>query len=217
MHRRPFAGNKQRPLSAIFLGSIDTTSTPPDLPGLPEPPSPSGSSNRSGLPSPPATNSTGSGSVGEDLDTAAEGSLRGKSTSLVSSKLDMLNGAREKFGGRRRSSFDEDEEDANENDEEHTARLSLDNQRSPKMVPSDNASAIKRVVNLAEKNRLVRWEVLRYVRYSDGFFLLLFCSACSISCRRHALLSCCLVLHFTLRLSRILAIGVGQVDRFVSQ
>ena len=156
MHRRPFAGNKQRPLSAIFIGSLDSTSTPPDLPGLPEPPSPSGSSNRSGLPSPPATNSTGSGSVGEDLDSATGGSLRKKSTSFVSSKPDMLNGTREKLGDRRRTSFEDDDDDFYENDEEHTARLSLDSQRSPKSVPSDNLQAIKRVVNLTEKNRLVR-------------------------------------------------------------
>ncbi|TCD70175.1 hypothetical protein EIP91_004645 [Steccherinum ochraceum] len=155
MHRRPFAGNKQRPLSAIFIGSLDSTSTPPDLPVLPEPPSPSGSSNRSGLPSPPATNSTGSGSVGEDLDTATEGSLRRKSSSLVYPRPDMPHGAHERTGGIRRMSFNEDEDDIYENDEEHTARLSLDNQRSPKLVPGDNISAIKRAANLAERNRAV--------------------------------------------------------------
>ncbi|KAH8104661.1 hypothetical protein BXZ70DRAFT_607042 [Cristinia sonorae] len=157
MHRRPFAGTKQRPLSAIFIGSLDSTSTPPDLPGLPEPPSPSGSSNRSGLPSPPATNSTGSGSVGEDQDTATEGSHRKKSSSLVHSKPDMLNGINDRFGGRSRRSFDDDDDVLNDydNDEEHTARLSLDSQRSPKMVPSDNVSAIKRAATLAERNRLV--------------------------------------------------------------
>lgn len=167
MHRRPLAGNKQRPLSAIFIGSLDSTYSPPDLPSLPEPPSPSGSSHRSGLPSPPATNSTGSGSVGEDLDTTFTGSLRKKSTSLVHSRSDMPYGTRDNPGDRRRSrSIDEDDDEAyeHENDEEHTARLSLDNQRSPKMVPSDNVSAIKRVANLAERNRLVRPDIV----YAEG-------------------------------------------------
>ena len=99
--------SKQRPSSAIYIGSspLTSTSTPPDLPRLPEPPSsPGGSSNASdtGLPSPPATNSTGS--VGDDSGTAREdGSLRGRtaaalnhrssrSVSSVSSLVDMYDG-----------------------------------------------------------------------------------------------------------------------------
>ncbi|KAL4250582.1 hypothetical protein ABKN59_002328 [Abortiporus biennis] len=156
MTRRPLAAHKQRPLSAIFIGSIDsnTTSSPPPLP---EPPSPSASSNGSGLPSPPATNSTGSGSVGDNSQNG--GSLRKKTASRSQSITDMFNGTNDKSRSAEKAGNDhaDDEDVLYENDEEHTARLSLDRKRSSlvKTPPNDNLSALQRVKSLTQRNRMV--------------------------------------------------------------
>ncbi|KAI0670911.1 hypothetical protein C8Q78DRAFT_974695 [Trametes maxima] len=153
MTPRPVQASKSRPLSAIFIGSAG--STPPALPDLPEPPSPSTSSNASGLPSPPATNSTGSGSVGEGSITA--GSLRHRTSSSKSSSEMSGGGGERSYGyNKKRSSVleDEDDPDDNENDEDHTARLSDDRRRSfPKTT--DNQTALQRVKNLTQRNRMV--------------------------------------------------------------
>ncbi|CDO71659.1 hypothetical protein BN946_scf184915.g3 [Trametes cinnabarina] len=156
MTPRPVLAPKSRPLSAIFIGSAG--STPPSLPDLPEPPSPISSpdASASGLPSPPATNSTGSGSVGEGSSTA--GSLRHRTpSSKVSS--DMTGGAGDRSYGynKKRSSTmdDEDEPEENENDEDNTARLSDDRRRSFPKVADDNQSALQRVKNLTQRNRMV--------------------------------------------------------------
>ncbi|KAL0961457.1 hypothetical protein HGRIS_006402 [Hohenbuehelia grisea] len=74
--RRPQAHllqSKERPSSAIYIGSAELYTSPPNLPDLPEPPSPVASvgSHGSGLPSPPATNSTGSGSARGDIDNSS--------------------------------------------------------------------------------------------------------------------------------------------------
>ncbi|OSD07342.1 hypothetical protein PYCCODRAFT_1359215 [Trametes coccinea BRFM310] len=156
MTPRPVLAPKSRPLSAIFIGSAG--STPPSLPDLPEPPSPGSSSNASasGLPSPPATNSTGSGSVGEGSSTA--GSLRHRTPSSRASS-DMSGGAGDRAYGynKKRSSTldDEDEAEENENDEDHTARLSDDRRRSFPKAANDNQSALQRVKNLTQRNRMV--------------------------------------------------------------
>lgn len=50
---------------------------------------------------------------------------------------------------------DEDEQDENENDEDHTARLSDDRRRSFPKAASDNQSALQRVKNLTQRNRMV--------------------------------------------------------------
>ncbi|KAI0352590.1 hypothetical protein OH77DRAFT_1408788 [Trametes cingulata] len=50
---------------------------------------------------------------------------------------------------------DEDEPDENENDEDHTARLSDDRRRSFPKGASDNQSALQRVKNLTQRNRMV--------------------------------------------------------------
>ncbi|KAI0766457.1 hypothetical protein BD413DRAFT_672974 [Trametes elegans] len=153
MTPRPALASKSRPLSAIFIGSAG--STPPTLPDLPEPPSPSTSSNASGLPSPPATNSTGSGSVGGGSTNA--GSIRHRTPSSKTSS-DMFGGVGDRyFGHKKRSSVldDEDDADENENDEDQTARLSDDRRRSFPKAASDNQTALQRVKNLTQRNRMV--------------------------------------------------------------
>lgn len=151
MTPRPVLAPKSRPLSAIFIGSAG--STPPALPDLPEPPSPSTSS---GLPSPPATNSTGSGSVGEGSINA--GSLRHR-TPTTKFSSDMSGGAGDRsYTFKKKNGLapdDEDEPDENENDEDHTARLSDDRRRSFPNAASDNQTALQRVKNLTQRNRMV--------------------------------------------------------------
>lgn len=148
---------KSRPLSAIYIGpsSSTCTSTPPSLPDLPEPLSPLSSS--SGLPSPPATNSTGSGSAG-DNEGVNSGSLRQRTGSRPNSNPDMSNGnyGRRYSRSRSRPAFTDDEDDGSdrENDEDNTARLS-GGRRASSATPNDNASALQRVKNLAQRNRMV--------------------------------------------------------------
>jgi len=172
MTTRPSFSSSARPLSAIFLGSV---SSPNNLPDLPEPPpSPGAASNGSGsgLPSPPATNSTGSGSTGDD--TANFGSVRHRPASLSHSSksaystppnANMLNGNYDnETGSRLTTNIQEDHEDdeiENDNDEDNTARL--DRRRSLK-TPNENILALQRVKSLTQRNRLVSG--------SQSFFLL---------------------------------------------
>lgn len=155
MTPRPVLASKSRPLSAIFIGSAGSSS--PALPDLPEPPSPSTSSNASGLPSPPATNSTGSGSVGKGSTNA--GSLRHRTPSSKSNSS-MSSGVGDKSYGynKKRSSFIDDEDDADENgnDEDNTARFNGERRRSlsSKGTP-DNQAALQRVKSLTQRNRMV--------------------------------------------------------------
>ncbi|PSS06586.1 hypothetical protein PHLCEN_2v3644 [Hermanssonia centrifuga] len=160
MPPRPSFTHKQRPLSAIYIGSLGSTSTasPPDLPRLPEPPD-SNPGSPSGLPSPPATNSTGSGSNGDDSTNS--GSVRKPRPFSTS---DMYNGSRNwspadsRNGGSSRTNFSDDEDDQNNRDidEDDTARLNLLRRRSAaRPAPADNMSALQRVKSLTERNRMV--------------------------------------------------------------
>lgn len=185
--RPSVALKQQRPLSAIFIGSLGSisSSTPPDLPRLPEPPvSPGGSSNASGsgLPSPPATNSTGSGSVGDD-STAAAGSQRKRSSTqrpyVVAA--DMYDDAKNDLARSNRTSSrnkhsshsknhsivstsltdEEDDPHDNDNDEDATARFSSISRGKSGRVTSppraeEHSSALQRVRSLTERNRMVR-------------------------------------------------------------
>ncbi|CAL1712984.1 unnamed protein product [Somion occarium] len=156
MNRRPFATHK-RPLSAIFIGSLDSNSTasPPELPVLPA--SPSASSNGSGLPSPPATNSTGSGSVGEDSPSGS----RARRKAASGSASEMFNGSYNKSQTSLRPrtanlSDDEDDLHDNEHDEDDTARFSLERKRSSlTSTTKENISALQRVRSLTQRNRMV--------------------------------------------------------------
>lgn len=163
--RTSVALKQQRPLSAIFIGSLDSasSSTPPDLPRLPEPPaSPGGSSNASGsgLPSPPATNSTGSGSVGDDGAHVASGRRRSSTqrphtvaadmydafqndvtrSSSTSSKNKPLSHARSQSVASS-SLTDDDEDDAHEDNDDNddndvTARFDTLSRRKSSRVTS---------------------------------------------------------------------------------
>ncbi|KAF7987021.1 hypothetical protein HWV62_125 [Athelia sp. TMB] len=167
--RRPTLphSNKSRPLSAIFLGSI---STPSHIPALPEPPpSPGGGStgSESGLPSPPATNSTGSGSNGDD--TTNFGSVRQRPASYshpfpdtgeLLPALAMPSAIyHSEIGPRSTTNLNEeqhtDDYDEHDNDlddgEDNTARL--DKRRSLKGL-SENTLALQRVKSLAQRNRM---------------------------------------------------------------
>ena len=158
MNRRPYLTHKQRPLSAIFIGSLDSNSAPsiPDLPVLPS--SPSTSSNCSGLPSPPATNSTNSTGSGEG--SANGGSLRRK-TARSDADSDMRNGSFTKSQASsksRASNFSDDEDDHHdhENDEDTTARFTPDRRRSSQTSETqENVSALLRVKSLTQRNRMV--------------------------------------------------------------
>lgn len=167
--RRPtFSSNKYRPLSAIFLGSI---STPSHIPALPEPPpSPGAESNgsSSGLPSPPATNSTGSGSTGDD--TTNFGSVRqrpvsysqtppsppetgGKTTSTMSNRTYNTETIyRSTTNINEDNEGDDDNDNDNDDGEDNTARL--DRRRASKS-PSENSLALQRVKSLTQRNRMV--------------------------------------------------------------
>lgn len=147
MNSRPSLASKRRPSSAIFLGSLP----PPNLPDLPEPPSPGTASNHSasGLPSPPATNSTGSGSTGDN--SADGGSLRRRSIS----DANMVNGTSSKNGSKRPLSPENQDDD----DEDNTARLSRRRSHQP-TSSSENADALKRVMSLTQRNRAVSLRLL---------------------------------------------------------
>ena len=151
---RPSLSSK-RPLSAIFIGS--GSGSPVHLPDLPEPPIEHSPTSSSGLPSPPATNSTGSGSAkdagsvrrtltGSETTTAAN---VGAPTHTVTFAQD-LKGARHS----RDSSEEEDVDDGGD----HTAKLTLSDDRRMPLKPrhSDNMSALQRVKNLTQRNRTVR-------------------------------------------------------------
>ncbi|TDL23172.1 hypothetical protein BD410DRAFT_787483 [Rickenella mellea] len=147
--RPSLASSKPRPSSAIFIGSVPNQSSP-QLPDLPEPPdSPTTSS---GLPSPPATNSTGSGSTG-DASTNI-GSVR---RPLSSHTLNMQNGdGSSSSSSQSKTKGSSEDEGADENEEDHTAKLSDDRRRllsSPRV--SENASTLLRVKSLTQRNRAV--------------------------------------------------------------
>lgn len=172
------AQNRQRPSSAIYIGSLTSISTPPELPRLPEPPSPGGSSNASdtGLPSPPATNSTGS--VGDDTGT---GSLRKRTStathrsSYSAPSIDMY-GERvdpqrsktyKKHNHNSNTNMTDDEDDPPyhndyDHDQDTTARFnSLGRSRSHTLTSAppkqeEHNSALERVRSLTERNRMVR-------------------------------------------------------------
>ena len=156
MTPRPHFTQKERPLSAIFIGSLSSHSTsstasPPNLPKLPEPPEPSPGSS-SGLPSPPASNSTGSGSVGDESTNTA--SLRQRATQRRPLPSTMLHGSSSKAGRSLRSTptFPEDDDDHNDNDEDHTARLDMSRAQA---VSKENEVTLQRVKSLQDRNREV--------------------------------------------------------------
>lgn len=161
MTSRPSAARKQRPVSAIFIGSLgsSSSSTPPDLPRLPEPPSPEGSPiAETGLPSPPGTNSTGSGSNGDDSTNA--GGVRKRPSQRTQPASDMQNGR--SYGARsdtrqthNSNPFDDDDMNDNENDEDSTARFNHHRRQSTGPAPGDNLSALQRVKSLTQRNRMV--------------------------------------------------------------
>lgn len=172
--------SSSRPLSAIYIGSV---SKPSHIPDLPEPPPSPGaevsSGSESGLPSPPATNSTGSGSTGDD--TTNFGSVRQRpasyeayssptphSSSSSHTLTSMHNGSPN--NSRTTTQIQEDDEDDehdNDNDEDNTARL--DRRRSLKDA-SENLMALQRVKSLTQRNRMV----------SRHLFLIFFlCISCS--------------------------------------
>ncbi|CCM03679.1 uncharacterized protein FIBRA_05823 [Fibroporia radiculosa] len=158
MPPRPPLAARSRPLSAIYIGSGSTpTASPPTIPDLPEPPSPS-TSIASGLPSPPATNSTGSGSIDDDNNSNDAGSLRQRTPARSNTISYMANGNYDRphstSWSRQQYTDDEDEGNDNENEEDNTARLS-DGRRAPKATPQDNLSALQRVKNLTQRNRMV--------------------------------------------------------------
>lgn len=168
MPPRPSVARSQRPLSAIFIGSLGSTSTPPDLPKLPEPPSPEGSPgpstpSKSGLPSPPATNSSGSGNGSTGDDSTNGGSIRQRKSQRpysVPNVYDMYHSHNKSYTDLTNSannplSDEEDETNDHERDEDSTARFDLHRRRSTNTIPSDNVSALQRVKSLTERNRQV--------------------------------------------------------------
>ncbi|KAF5360539.1 hypothetical protein D9756_005113 [Leucocoprinus leucothites] len=149
--------SRDRPLSAIFIGS--TPSTPASsssnsnnnsnsaqtLPDLPEPPSPV-SSVGSGLPSPPATNSTGSGSTGDPASVA-----RRRMTTTDNSKIGS-EGSSSSTRSSSRLSLTQDEYDLDrglDQDEDQTMRLKIGAGAGP-----SNESVLQRARSLAQRNRL---------------------------------------------------------------
>jgi len=164
MTPRPGFASKRRPVSAIYLG----TNPPPNLPDLPEPPSPGAESNDSGLPSPPATNSTGSGSAGDDAASSHGGSLRRRSTAaLDTATTNMLNGSDDKSHISRTISTSPEldthpnNDDDDDDDEDTTARLSHGRRRTFQ-ASTENAMALQRVRSLTERNRMVRGHTMLY-------------------------------------------------------
>lgn len=125
---------RQRPLSAIFIGSSSSSSS---LQLQLQHPPPSPSSNTSGgLPSPPATNSTGSGSTKEDNST---GSIR----QCPAPNITMVNHHNDK------STLSDDDND--ENDDDNTARL---DRRHPSKNTGEVLGTLQRVKSLAQRNRM---------------------------------------------------------------
>ncbi|KAG2046586.1 hypothetical protein BDR06DRAFT_964945 [Suillus hirtellus] len=152
MTPRPLISSSRRPLSAIFLGSL-----PPKeqvIPNFSEPPeSPSAVSSSSGLPSPPATNSTGSGSTGDNKSTTA-GSLRQRPASYAGSvNMTHRNYDTPSISEKSSRNIDDDDDDENDysNEEDDTARL--DRSHAIKS-PNENLMALQRVKSLAERNRM---------------------------------------------------------------
>ena len=157
MPPRSLVPSSRRPLSAIFLGSL-----PPkdpreaNIPDLPEPPDSPGAVSPSGLPSPPATNSTGSGSTGDNRS-ANSGSIRQRPVSYSGSPSAMM--PTETYDKHitmpktsRPNSDDEDDENDHAGEEDNTARL---DHRIGVKSPSENIAALQRVKSLAQRNRMV--------------------------------------------------------------
>lgn len=157
MPPRSLAASSRRPLSAIFLGSL-----PPkdpreaNIPDLPEPPESPGAVSPSGLPSPPASNSTGSGSTG-DNNSANSGSIRQRPIPYSGSPIAMM--PTETYDKHmsisktsRPNSDDDDDENDHAGEEDNTARLDL---RIGAKSPSENIAALQRVKSLAQRNRMV--------------------------------------------------------------
>jgi hypothetical protein len=199
MTQRPSlaAQNRQRPSSAIYIGSLTSISTPPELPRLPEPPSPGGSSNASdtGLPSPPATNSTGS--VGDD--SSGTGSLRKRTSttahrsSYSAPSIDMYgeradqsrSKAYKKHNHTSNTNLTDDDDDDDppydydyDHDQNTTAQFnSLGRSRShtltsaPLPKQEEHNSALERVRSLTERNRMVRPRRLSTVLCLSNFTL----------------------------------------------
>lgn len=171
---RPVVNNarSQRPSSAIFLGSPAAL---PDLPDLPSSPA------SSGLPSPPETAvEIGSGDERRPSKRSSVHSMA-SSSSASSASLSTLHGARarrvakslrsgsssealERSLSRSRSrsrspgGFSDDAADTNDNDEDHTAKLSDDRRLLSSRTNSrdiEAPSALQRVKNIAQGRRSV--------------------------------------------------------------
>ena len=159
MTPRPNFTHKQRPLSAIFIGSLGSNSpsnsaSPPDLSKLPVPPGSSPGSS-SGLPSPPATNSTGSGSAGDE-STSNNGSVRQRASQRPLSTSDMYHGTKPNSNMNSASRPQDDDDPNDENDEDNTARFNGSYRHSTTRTTSiENMSALQRVKSLTERNRQV--------------------------------------------------------------
>jgi hypothetical protein len=139
----------RRPSSAIFLGG----NTPPALPDPPRTPSPEDDDDKqSGLPSPPATNR--SGSTGDNTTNA--GSVRRRS--IIREEDEEQNMAQEEDLSAtyrphsRGPSVEPYEEEEFGNDEEHTARFTVDRRRS---MPTENSFALQRIKDLNERSKMV--------------------------------------------------------------
>ncbi|KAJ8495190.1 hypothetical protein ONZ45_g12972 [Pleurotus djamor] len=171
--------SKERPSSAIYIGSEVPLISPPNLPDLPEPPSPvaSVSSRGSGLPSPPATNSTGSGSTGGDIDNEARSTLNARRSrnsmnmlneSNVKTFQDALASSAAQDSRQYRDGHNDDEHDdepnEGENDEDNTARL--DRLLALKSANHDE-SALQRVRSLTERNRMTLNKITAFSRLSS--------------------------------------------------
>ena len=157
MPPRSLVASSRRPLSAIFLGSLPPKDPKEvNIPALPEPPESPGAVSTSGLPSPPATNSTSSGSTG-DNNSANFGSIRQRPVSYSGSPSDMMpTETYDKpiaiFKTSRPNSDDEDDENDHAGEEDITARL---DRRLGVKSPSENIAALQRVKSLARRNRMV--------------------------------------------------------------
>ncbi|EIW81229.1 hypothetical protein CONPUDRAFT_137278 [Coniophora puteana RWD-64-598 SS2] len=152
--------SSKRPLSAIYLGPQPPSgSQPPDLPEPPE--SPSSASSASGLPSPPATNSTGSGSVGDNSTSA--GSVRQRPAST--SQINMQARSFDKYEGRDGARHDvDDDDDDDHNGEDETARYDL---RLSLAGKGGDTSDLQRVKSLTQRNRLAMDRLSTFSRLSS--------------------------------------------------
>ncbi|KAG9311202.1 hypothetical protein JVU11DRAFT_8277 [Chiua virens] len=156
MPPRSLLPSSRRPLSAIFLGPLPPKDPKEaNIPDLPEPPESPAISSSGCLPSPPATNSTGSGSTG-DNNSANSGSVRQRpvsysgspSTMMPSEMSDKLISTTKTS---RPNSDDEDDENDHAGEEDHTARL---DRRVGLNSPCENIAALQRVKSLAQRNRM---------------------------------------------------------------